>query len=118
MDHWIVGCAAATLLARVGLALYNCGLVRAKNAGGSLLRHMADLCIASLAFWAVGIALYSPASAGNWFQSRYLFGLRGDDAASLAPRVLMMLTATLIATGVVVGALSEQIGRASCRERV
>ena len=108
MDHWIVGCAAATLLVRVGLALYTCGLVRAKNAGGSLLRHMADLCIASLAFWAVGIALYSPACAGSWFQSRYLFGLRGPDAASLAPRVLLMLTATLIATGVVVGALSER----------
>lgn len=108
MEIWIVACAAAALLARVGLALYTCGLVRAKNAGGSLLRHLADLCVASLAFWAVGIAVLSPGDPTAWIQSRFLFGLRGGDATILAPHVFLILTAALLATGVIVGTLSER----------
>jgi Amt family ammonium transporter len=108
MEIWIVACAAGALLARVGLALYTCGLVRAKNAGGSLLRHLADLCLASLAFWAVGIAILSPGEPTAWIQSRFLFGLRGKDAAVFAPHVFLMLTATLLASGIIVGTLSER----------
>ena len=107
MDFWIVACAAGALLARVGLAFYACGLVRAKNAGGTLLRHVADLCIASLAFWAVGIALLRPAGIG-WIETASLFGLRGDNAAAMGAGIFLMLAATLLASGIVVGSLSER----------
>jgi Amt family ammonium transporter len=109
MDHiWIVACAAAALLARVGLALYTCGLVRAKNAGGSLLRHIADLCLVTLSFWAVGIAVLNPANSHSGTLHHYLFGLRPEDAAVLAPQVFLLLAATVFASGIVVGALSER----------
>ena len=107
MDRWIVACAAGTLLARVGLAFYTCGSVRAKNAGGSLLRHVADLCLAALAFWAVGIALLGPGDSAAPFQPKFLLGLRGGTTGA-APSVLLMLTAVLLATGIVVGCLSER----------
>jgi Amt family ammonium transporter len=82
--------------------------VRAKNSGGSLLRHLADLCIAALAFWAVGIAVHSPLCPHLVFNTRQLFGLRGDEAIALGPRTLLMLAAALLASGAVVGALSER----------
>ena len=44
MENWIVACAAATLLMRVGLALSTCGLVRAKNSGGNIdLKKFSEL---------------------------------------------------------------------------
>jgi Amt family ammonium transporter len=109
MDHiWIVACAAGALLARVGLALYNCGLVRAKNAGGSLLRHVADLCLTTLSFWAIGIAVLNPGNSHTGTIHHYLFGLQPSDTASFAPGVFLILVATLLASGIVVGALSER----------
>lgn len=108
MEIWIVACAVGTLLVRIGLALYTCGLVRAKNAGGSLLRHVADLCLSSLAFWAVGIAVFNPRGESSWIAVNYLFGLHGLEAATFAPFLLMRMMGVLIATGVVVGALSER----------
>ena len=108
MEIWIVACAAGTLLVRIGLALYTCGMVRAKNAGGSLLRHFADICVSSLAFWAVGIAVFNPTGETSWIAAKYLFGLHGIESVMLAPHVFMMLSAVLIATGIVVGALSER----------
>ncbi len=108
MEIWIVACAVGALLVRMGLALYTCGLVRAKNAGAAVLRHMADLCLATLAFWAVGMAVLNPTGEPSWIALNHLFGLRGIDAIVLAPHLLMILTAILIASGVVVGALSER----------
>lgn len=107
MEIWIVACAVGTLLARIGLALYTCGLVRAKNAGGSLVRHFADICVSSLAFWAVGIAVFNPKGEASWIAAGFLFGPHGMDA-EIAPYLLMRFTAVLLATGVVVGALSER----------
>ena len=105
MPIWIAVCAAAMLLTRVGLAFYTCGLVRAKNAGGSLLRHIADLCITTLVFWAVGIALYSPDQPCRWFSPNHLLGIHiGASAAD----IFLMLSGTLLASGVVVGSLSER----------
>ncbi len=108
MENWMVACAAGALLARAGLALYTCGLVRAKNAGGALLRHVGDFCLTALTFWAVGIAILDPggnASVLNWHA---LFGLRGDDAALFGGHVFLMLCVTLLASGIVVGSLSER----------
>ena len=108
MEIWIVACAAAALLARVGLAFYACGLARAKNSGGTLLRHAADLCVASLAFWAFGIAILNPGGERGTARAEFLFGLRGTLATSLAPHIFLILAATLIASGAVVGTLTER----------
>jgi ammonium transporter, Amt family len=47
----------AALSARLGLCLYQTGLSQSKNAAAAVTRSMADLCVAILAFWAVGNAV-------------------------------------------------------------
>jgi Amt family ammonium transporter len=107
MDYCIVALAAATLLVRVGLALSNCGLVRAKNAGGTLLRHVADVCVATLAFWAIGMAVlagpYGKIAPINW---RLMFGLFAEPGFDYW--FFEALVRILFCTGIVVGALSER----------
>src|ERR1700722_1903501 len=49
----------AVLFGRVGFCLYLTGSSRSKNAAGTALRTVADLCIAVLAFWAIGNAIFT-----------------------------------------------------------
>jgi Amt family ammonium transporter len=108
----IVACAAGILLVRIGLALYTCGLVRAKNAGGALLRHVADLCLAALVFWLVGMAILDPVprfeTQKPLIRWSNLMGLGAHEWRHMARAVFVMLTTTLLASGIVVGALSER----------
>src|SRR5690349_8042385 len=107
MDTLLLTLAAAALMARAGYVLYSSGLVRAKNAGGTLLRHFADLCLASLSFWAVGMAILNFRGSSPFIQISALFGLRGDDVF-YATGAFVILAATLISSGIVVGTLSER----------
>lgn len=54
------------LLVRVGMAWYATGLSRSKNAAGAVLRNVLDFCVAALAFWAVGAAIFT-GDAGLFF---------------------------------------------------
>jgi Amt family ammonium transporter len=112
MELAIVACAAGILLVRIGLALYTCGLVRAKNAGGALLRHVADVCLAALAFWLVGMAILNPVPRFDAqtpiIRWSYFMGMGAHEWRHLARVVFVMLTTTLLASGIVVGALSER----------
>lgn len=119
MEFWLVFAAAGALLVRVGLALYTCGLVRAKNAGGSLLRHVADLSLAVLAFWAVGLALFNPEHLARVVDVNQLFGVHRTTASApgemglfhlypAAAGALRAALVSLLAAGIVVGALSER----------
>ena len=102
--HTIVLAGVALLLMRVGQVLYATGLCRSKNAAGTALRVVADLCAAVLAFWAVGAAILTQQSnsvfAVEW---PALLGARGVDADTFFHAAVV-----LIATGAVVGTLAER----------
>src|SRR5438105_2243894 len=51
--------AAGTLLMRVASALHHAGMVRSKNSSSALMRSTADLILATLAFWAIGYAVFN-----------------------------------------------------------
>jgi ammonium transporter, Amt family len=90
----------AALLVRVGIALYATGTVRAKNAGGAVLRVIADLCIAVLAFWAVGTAfLFGENHSFLSVNTPLLFG-RGT-APGAMPIILIHLAMILTASSAV-----------------
>lgn len=57
MDLQLVLCGLAVLLLRAGMALHVSGLSRSKNSAGAILRAVADLCVAVLAFWLIGAAV-------------------------------------------------------------
>src|SRR5439155_21481397 len=55
---WVIASAGA-LLIRAGVALYATGMPRSKNSAATLMRHLCDLCVGVIAFWAVGYAIAS-----------------------------------------------------------
>ena len=95
---------AALLLVRVGQVLYAAGLSRSKNAAASAARAVADLCVAALAFWAVGAAILLQDHNGFFsVQPRLLAGWSGTDG-----RTFFYAALALLATGVVGGTLGER----------
>src|SRR3954462_4795509 len=115
MDRSIAlgACAVVALLVRVGLALYLAGLSRSKNSAGAVLRAVCDLCVATLAFWAIGAGIFFQSRSGVFgFDAGIAFGVGagGGSGAMNGPlwRVLFFATVALVATGPVVGAVAER----------
>src|SRR4051812_38613619 len=94
--NWIFPLAAAMLLIRVGQAMYATGTSRSKNAAGAVLRSLCDLCVATLAFWAVGAAIM-------FHSSDLLFGWTRTPEPVFAAMILV-----LIGTGAVGATLAER----------
>ena len=98
----MIGLGAASLLIRLGMALYGTGLIRAKNAAGSVLRTLADVCFSTLAFWAIGAAILTQVR-NPWFSvdvSNIAFNGGADP--------FFLLAVVLVGTGIVGGALAER----------
>jgi len=86
------------LLLRVGFAVHGAGMSRSKNSAGAVMRQLCDVCVAVLAFWAVGFAIVASGNSFLGLDWRSLFG--SSDAGLTA--------AVLIATGIVPGVLAER----------
>jgi Amt family ammonium transporter len=100
----LVVLAAGALLVRVAQMLGAMGLTRAKNAASGGFRSLADLCVASLAFWCIGAALY-------FQQNNALLGFRADHFigwSGLSANWFSILSMVLLATGIVAPALAER----------
>jgi Amt family ammonium transporter len=105
MDEKVLWAVTGALLLRTGLAIHTAGMVRAKNASGALMRHLCDLCLAVLAFWTVGFAIYASRGVVIGLHWRSLLGPSTDDLNLFAAIAAAML---LVSTGIVPGVLAER----------
>src|SRR5436190_4735847 len=104
MPH-LVWFGTAVLLLRVGLTVHVTGVTRAKNSAGTAMRALCDLCVAVLAFWAIGGALFGQTSNGILgLRPSLLFASGGTDAAA----VFLLATVAALASGIVPGAVGER----------
>lgn len=100
----MIGLGAACLLIRVGLVLYRAGLLRAKNAAGSVLRVFADFSFSTLSVWAVGAAiLLQSSNAVFGVDAKLLFFAKGGSGS-----LFFLVTVVLVGTGIVGGAVAER----------
>lgn len=109
MDSWmmIVALGVGAMLVRVGVALYACGQSRSKNAAGAVVRTLCDLCVASLAFWALGAAVLLQEQnpyAGVDVGLLLLWNLE----PVLSPQVFFYLVMVLIASSIFAGVVAER----------
>jgi Amt family ammonium transporter len=100
----MIGLGAACLLIRLGLVLYRTGLLRAKNAAGAVLRVFADLCVSTLAFWAIGAAIMLQSRNGFFGLNPRFIAFSNGGTGSL----FFLMTVVLAGTGIVGGAVAER----------
>ncbi len=70
---WIVIAAVLVLFMQAGFALVEAGLTRAKNVANIMMKNLMDMCIAFIAFWAVGYAFAYGSDAGGFIGTDLFF---------------------------------------------
>src|ERR1051325_1677124 len=85
------------LLLRVGMAIHASAMSRSKNSSSTLVRSIADMCVTTLAFWAVGGAILL--SAPKIIDPHLLFS---------AGSTFFLICMTLVASGIVTGVAAER----------
>jgi Amt family ammonium transporter len=101
---WVVVLASGALLVRAGQMLWAIGLSRSKNVASAGFRGVADLCVATLCFWAIGASIHFQRSNGIFgIDVRSLAGWGG-----ISPHWFSMLALVLIATAIVAPAIAER----------
>ena len=95
----------ATLLLRVGFALHASGALRSKNAAAAMVRAVADVAAAALAFWALGAGiLFQTHNRWIGFDGQYLL----HEVPESATAEFFHMALCLIGPAIVSGAMAER----------
>jgi len=89
---------------RAGFAIQAAGMVRSKNSAAAICRHLCDLCIAILGFWAVGMAIMAGGGSFFWMAPELIMGWETNATNAAFP----LVAGVLIATAIVPGVLAER----------
>src|SRR5579859_81509 len=100
--------AAGILLLRIGQGAYSVGLSRARNSASASMRGLCDLCVATLAFWALGAAILFHGGNRVFGIDPHLLVGASVNRGGMATAILLGAVVASIATGAVVEAAGER----------
>jgi len=110
---WLLICTVLVLLMQAGFTCLETGLVRAKNSINVAVKNVADFCVASLAFWAIGFGIMFGATTGGVLGTSFFFfdtgPFDGTGAAWLMAFFFFQLAFCGTATTIVSGAVAERM---------
>lgn len=99
--NWVVLLASVALLVRAGQMLGAMGIARAKNVASAGLRSLAELCVATLCFWAFGAAIaFHTANPVFGVHADYLIGWHGFSNSWFPTLVLALIASSMVAPAV------------------
>ena len=110
---WLLVCTVLVLLMQAGFTCLETGLVRAKNSINVAVKNVADFCVASIAFWAIGFGIMFGATSGGLFGTSFFFfdtgPFDGTGSAWLMAFFFFQLAFCGTATTIVSGAVAERM---------
>ncbi len=110
---WLLVCTVLVLLMQAGFTCLETGLVRAKNSINVAVKNVADFCVASLAFWAIGFGIMFGVTSGGVFGTSFFFfdtgPFDGTGSAWLMAFFFFQLAFCGTATTIVSGAVAERM---------
>lgn len=93
---------------QAGFTCLESGLVRKKNSFSVAVKNVADFCVSTLCFWAIGFALMFGVSANGLFGTSYFF-FEMPDQTELNAFFLFQLVFCGAASTIVSGAVTERM---------
>lgn len=98
---WIATAAALVFFMQAGFALLESGVTRAKNSINVIMKNYVDVCVGSIAFWAVGYGLMFGSNPNGWMGVDHFFpsNLSSHEYAMILFQIMFAATATTIASG-------------------
>ncbi|MGD1935803.1 MAG: ammonium transporter [Candidatus Phaeomarinobacter sp.] len=110
---WLLVCTVLVLLMQAGFTCLETGLVRAKTSINVAVKNVADFCVASIAFWAIGFGIMFGATSGGLFGTSFFFfdtgPFDGTGSAWLMAFFFFQLAFCGTATTIVSGAVAERM---------
>ncbi len=104
VEHvWVAVSIALIFFMQAGFALLECGTSRAKNAINVIMKNYTDICIGSIAFWAVGYGLMFGESKAGFFGISHFIpeSLSNRETINLVFQLMFAATAATIVSGAV-----------------
>ena len=98
---WIVAAAGLVFFMQAGFALLEAGSSRAKNSVNVMMKNYTDVCIGSIAFWAIGYGLmFGMNSTGFFGENHFFIKLTEDvDLGFVLFQTMFAATAATICSG-------------------
>lgn len=98
---WIVMAGILVFFMQAGFTLVEAGFTRSKNTVNIIMKNLMDLCIGSLAFWAIGYTLMYGDSIGSFIGTPELFYNEPGQMHNLFFQTVFCATAATIISGAV-----------------
>ncbi|MFT5350345.1 MAG: Amt family ammonium transporter [Gammaproteobacteria bacterium] len=64
---WVILCAALVFLMQAGFLCLESGLTRSKNSINVAIKNLADFCLTTIVFWAIGFSLMFGGTVSGWY---------------------------------------------------
>jgi Amt family ammonium transporter len=98
---WLAVAAALVFFMQAGFALLESGMSRAKNAINVMMKNYLDVCVGSLAFWALGYGIMFGSNPSGWLGIDHFFlgTAEAHEYTFLLFQTMFAATAVTIASG-------------------
>lgn len=106
---WVVLCAALVFLMQAGFLCLESGLTRSKNSINVAIKNLADFCLTTIVFWAIGFSLMFGDSVSGWYGTGLVLPDFSVESADTAVFFLFQVMFCGAAVTIISGVIAERL---------
>jgi Amt family ammonium transporter len=106
---WIILCAALVFLMQAGFLCLESGLTRSKNSINVAIKNLADFCLTTIVFWAIGFSLMFGDTVSGWYGTGLVLPDFSVESADTAVFFLFQVMFCGAAVTIISGVVAERL---------
>ncbi len=106
---WVILCAALVFLMQAGFLCLESGLTRSKNSINVAIKNLADFCLTTIVFWAIGFSLMFGDTVSGWYGTGLVLPDFSTESADTAVFFLFQVMFCGAAVTIISGAIAERL---------
>jgi Amt family ammonium transporter len=106
---WVILCAALVFLMQAGFLCLESGLTRSKNSINVAIKNLADFCLTTIVFWAIGFSLMFGDTVSGWYGTGLVLPDFSVESADTAVFFLFQVMFCGAAVTIISGVVAERL---------
>jgi Amt family ammonium transporter len=106
---WLILCAALVFLMQAGFLCLESGLTRSKNSINVAIKNLADFCLTTIVFWAIGFSLMFGDTVSGWYGTGLVLPDFSVESADTAVFFLFQVMFCGAAVTIISGVVAERL---------
>jgi Amt family ammonium transporter len=106
---WLILCAALVFLMQAGFLCLESGLTRSKNSINVAIKNLADFCLTTIVFWAIGFSLMFGDTVSGWYGTGLVLTDFSVESADTAVFFLFQVMFCGAAVTIISGVVAERL---------